>query len=257
LDDKKMFRRIIGLAILNILTVFITGLYSQYPYLINQKKIVDQQTAEIINFSEYAFGKDFRLVNGRIYSQPYLKAKGHPFFQDIHWTSGSVTVNGKTFSGLQLNYDIFKDQLIFMDETIEGYKRIILLNKNQVTSFTIEDHSFIKLEPSDSNNITESQYFEFLYDGEISLFKKWNKEFESHATQENPNGVFLDTKTTRYLMKNNDLYKVPDRIALLKVCEDRKEEMKKYIRKNRIDVRKAPDQKLIGLIKYYNSLIAE
>ncbi len=252
-----MFRRIIGLAILNMITVFITGLYSQYPYLVNQKKIVDQQTEGIINFTEYALGKDFRLVNGRIYSQPNMKAKGHPYFKDIHWMSGSVTVNGKTFSGLQLNYDIFMDQIIYLDEGLDDNKRMILLNKNQVSGFIIEGHPFIKLDPSDSNNISESQYFEFLYKGGISLFKKWSKEFESNATQEHPNGLFLDPKTIRYLMKNNNLYKVPDRNALLKVCENRKEELKKYMRKNRIYVRNAPDQKLIELIKYYNSLMSE
>lgn len=252
-----MSKRTICLVILNLLSAFLTELYSQYPYLVNQKNIADQQTQELINFNEYILGKDFRLVNGRIYSQPFMKAWGHPFFQNIHWISGSVTVNGKTFHGLQLNYDIFRDELIFLDESQDGSKRIIILNKNQVTKFTLEDHSFIKLEPSDDSNISENQFFEFLYGGETSLLKKWNKEFESNATQEYPNGKFLDSNTTRYVLKNNQLFKISSRNALLKVCEDKKEEMKKYCRNNSINVRTGPDQKLVGFIEHYNSLISE
>lgn len=252
-----MFKRTIWLVIFNILSAFLTGLYSQYPYLVNQKKIVDQQTEELIHFSEYALGKDLRLVNGRVYFQPFMKAYGHPFFKDIHWMSGSVTVNGKTFTGLQLNYDVFKDQLIFLDESPDGSKKIILLNKNQVTKFTIENHSFIKLESREIINISESHYYELLHEAEIRLLKKWNKEFESNATQDYPNGKFLDTKTTRYIMKNKQLFKITNRNALLKVCEGRKEEMKKYCRKNNVNVRKGPDQKLVGFIEYYNSLISK
>jgi len=252
-----MFRRIIWLAILNILSAFLTGLYSQNPSLDNQKKIIDKRTEELIYFSEYEFGKDLRLVNGRIYSQPNMRAKGHPFFQDLHWMSGSVTVNGKTFSGLQLNYDIYKDDLIYLDELPDGARRIILLNKNQVTKFTIPGHTFVKHESSSLNDVNESQYFEILYEGEISLFKKWTKEFESNPTQEYPNGKFLDTKTTRYFLKSNKLYKVTNKDSLLEVCEDKKEEMKEYLRKNRIHIRKVPDQKLVGFIEYYTSVISE
>lgn len=252
-----MFRQVFWLIILNILSAFLTGLYSQYPYLINQKKTIDQQAEKLINLSEFALGKDIRLVNGRMYAQPFMKAKGHPFFKDIHWITGSVNVNGKTFTGLQLNYDIYSDQLVYLDESYDGSRRIILLNKNQVGGFTLGDHLFIKLKPDDIINIQESQYFEFLYSGEVCLFKKWSKEYESNASQEFPNGKFLDTKTTWFILKNDKFYRVTNRFALLKVCKDRKEEMKKYFRKNRINVRKGTDQKLIGFIDYYNSLISE
>jgi hypothetical protein len=89
------------------------------------------------------------------------------------------------------------------------------------------------------------------------LFKKWTKEYESNVSQDYPNGKFLDTKTAFYILKNNKLYRIKNRMALLKVCKDEKEEMKKYFRKNRLNVRKGPDQKLIGFMEYYNQLISE
>jgi hypothetical protein len=252
-----MFRRTIWVLVLNILTAFLTELYPQYPSLVNQKKISDQKAEELIDFSENLLGKDFRLVNGRIYAQPFIKAYGQPFLKDIHWITGSVNVNGNTFTGLQLNYDIFNDQLIYLDESYDGSRRIILLNKNQVVAFSLGNQIFIKLEPRDISNISESQYFEFLFGGTVSLFKKWTKEYESNVSQDYPNGKFLDTKTALYILKNNKLYRIKNRMALLKVCEDEKEEMKKYFRKNRLNVRKGPDQKLIGFMEYYNQLISE
>jgi len=250
-----MLKRIIWLTNLVLISAALSSLYSQYSEQDNQRKILNQQVEELISLSNNIFGKDTRLVIGRIYSPPHIKAKGNPYIKGLDWLPGNVNINGNNFSGLKLNYDIFQDNLIYLDESPDGSMKVLLLNKNQVEKFEIEDHSFLTLRPSMVKNITESQYFEVLYQGEISLFNMWTKAFEAVTTQEFPSGRFMDLKVTRYLLKNNELHKVNNRYALLKLCEDRKEEIKKYLRKNRIIVRKGRDEQLAGLIEYYNSLI--
>jgi hypothetical protein len=257
LEEVKMLSRTFLLVNFILVSAALSGLYSQYPAQNNQSKILNQQAEELISFSDYVFGKDVRLVNGRIYSQPQTKAYGHPFIKGSEWMQGSVDINGKNFSSLKLNYDIYQDYLIYLDESPDGNKVVLLLDKNKVTNFTLEDHSFITLRPSGINNITESQYFEILYEGEVSLFNRWIKKFEVINTQEFPAGRFLETKITRYLMKDNELRKVSNRFVLLKLCEDRKGEIRKYLRRHRIYVRKAQDEQLAGLIEYYNSLITD
>jgi hypothetical protein len=252
-----MLSRTILLANLILGYAALSGLYCQYPGQDNQRKILNQQAEELISISDYIFGKDVRLVNGRIYLQPQIKAYGHPYMKGLNWMPGTVTINGKDFSGLNLNYDIYQDYLIYLDESPDGNKTVLLLNKNQVTKFTVENHSFTTLKLSEGNNISEIQYFEILYEGKVSLFNRWTKTFEAIATQEFPGGRFLDAKITRYLMTGNDLYKINNRFALIKLCEDKKGEIKKYLRKHRINVRKAQDEQLAGLIEYYNSLITD
>jgi hypothetical protein len=250
-----MFNRVFWSVYLILIFASLSGVYSQYPSLVNDRNILKHQAEELVSLSDYIFGKDVRLVNGRIYSQPYTKARGHPFMKSPEWMTGSVFVNGKNFSGVKLNYDIYQDCLVYLNESPEGNNMALLLNKNQVRRFTVEEHSFITLNPSWKNS--ENQYFEILFEGKVSLFNKWTKTFESINSQEFPAGKFSDAKITRYLMKQNEFYKLSNRFDLFKLCADRKSEIKKYLRKHRISIRKGKDRQLAGLIEYYNSMIIE
>jgi hypothetical protein len=252
-----MLHRIICLLNLSLIFTALSGIYSQYSSLDNQKKILNQEAEELKSFSEYIYGKDVRLVNGRIYSQPHPKANGHPYMRSSNWMPGSVKIYGKEFSGLKLNYDIWQDYLIYLDESPDGDKKMLLLNKDHVEGFNVENNSFVTLGPSNANNLDETRYFEVLYTGKVSLYNKWAKTFEAITTQEFPAGRFLDPKISRYLLKDKVLYKVSNRFVLLKLCNDRKPELKKYLRKHKIDVRKGKDEQLAGLIEYYNSLITD
>jgi uncharacterized lipoprotein YehR (DUF1307 family) len=256
-DISKMLHRLVCLVNLSLFYTALSGLYCQSTYTRNQDKILNQQAEDLRSFSEYIYGKDVRLVIGKIYSQPYPKANGHPFMKSTNWMTGSVTVNGKEFSGLKLNYDICQDYLIYLDESPDGDKKTILLNKYSVEGFTVEDNKFITLSPEDADNLDEYQYFEVLNSGKVSLYNKWNKKFEPVTSQEFPAGRFLDTKITRYLLKDKVLYKVSNRIVLLRICADRKSELRKYMRKHKIDFRKGMDKPLAGLIEYYNELIKD
>ncbi len=244
------------MSLILVFTV-LSSLYCQSPYTNNQDKILNQQAEDLKSFSEYIYGKDVRLVNGRIFSQPHPKAHGHPYMKSTNWISGSVTVYGKEFSGLKLNYDICQDNLIFLDESVNGDKKIILLNKYNIEGFTVEEDKFVTLSPEDAENLYEYQYFEVLCNGKVSLYNRWTKTFEAVTSQEFPAGRFLDTKITRYLLKDQVIYRIRNRFALLKICADRKSELRKYMRRHKIDFRKGSDEPLADLIEYYNGLIKD
>jgi len=230
-------------------------LYCQNLIQDTPKEIVDHQIQALSEQSDNIFGKDIRLVNGRIYFPPNPLADGHPYFKIADWTKGSVTLNGKTFTGIKLNYDIYNDHLLFLDESQGGLKIRILLNKNQVTTFKIEDHTFIRLDLSYVNHIPERQYFEVLYRGEVSLFKKWTKQFEAIARQDYPYGRYSNARVTNYILKDDELFKFNSKPSLIKILGDQRDRIKKYISENRIRIRKATDQEMVELFKYYNSLI--
>jgi hypothetical protein len=234
-----------------------SDVYSQHPYIGNQDKLLNQQAEDLKSFSEYIYGKDIRLVIGRIYSQPHPKANGNPFIKSTNWMAGSVTVNGKEFSGLKLNYDISQDYLIYLDESPNREKKIILLNKFNVEGFAVENNKFVALNPEDADNLDEDQYFEIICEGKVSLYNKWTKTFEAVTSQEFPAGRFLDAKIARYLLKDKVLYRVRNRAAFLKICADRKSDLRKYMRKHKIDFRKGSDEPLAELIEYYNGLIKD
>ena len=217
-------------------------------------EILNEQAEDISELCDSVYGKDIRLVNGRVYFPPYPHTDGHPFFKDPDGMMGSVTVRGATFTRIKLKYDIFQDHLVLIDGPAGGL--MILLNKNHTETFTLEEHKFILLDSSTGINIPEKQYFEVLYSGKVSLVQRHTKIIGPLVTQEYPFGRYSNPVITRYIMKDGLLYRFTNRFSLYIILADRKSEVKKYRKKNRItNVRKASDQKIAGLIEYYNSII--
>jgi len=232
------------------------GLYAQEMSHEQLIETLNEQIEEFLDLCDSAYGKDIRLVNGRVYFQPYILAEGDPFFKDPDWMTGSVTVRGTTFTGIKLNYDICQDHLVFLDESEDGLMVRLILSKNHTTSFTLEEHNFILLDPSTGFNIPEKQYFEVLFSGKTGLVQRCVKNFEPVATREYPYGRYTNAVITRHILKDNKLHRFTNRFSLYKILADRKSELKKYIRKNRIrNVRKAADKQIAGLIEHYNSII--
>ena len=73
------------------------------------------------------------LYNGRAWRNLYYKIKGDQFLFSPEFLPGSVTIEGKTFSNLQLKYDIYNDELIII--TDNGI--ILQLNKEMIDLFSM------------------------------------------------------------------------------------------------------------------------
>jgi hypothetical protein len=202
------------------------------------------------------YGKDIRLVKGSIYFPPNMRASGHPYFETTDWMNGSVTSDGVIFTGIKLNYDICQDYLVFLDESADGSMIRLLLGKDHTTAFTLEEHNFILMDPSTGINIPEKQYFEVLFSGKVGLVQRWVKQYQEMPTEDDPHGRFTDAVITRYILKDGKLHRFNNRFSLFRILADRKNEIRKYLKTNGIsNVRKAADQKMSGLIGYYNSII--
>jgi hypothetical protein len=217
-------------------------------------QVLGEQHAALLDLCDSLYGKDIRLVNGRLYLPPYILGDGHPFLRDPEGMYGSVTVYGATFSGVRLNYDVFRDHLLYIDESAGGL--MILLDKNNTGAFTLEGRRFVLLDPASGINIPGKQYFEVLYSGKVSLVQRHKRKINATISNEYPNGRYTEVIRTRYILKDGELHRFTNRYMLYKILADRKTEVKKYRRENRISsIRKAPDREIASLVEYYDSLI--
>lgn len=248
--------RIICIKTVIIFSFLPGALYAQEMNTEEQIETLSNQIDELTSLCDSAYGKDIRLVNGKVYFEPNILAESNPFFRDMESINGSVTIRGATFTGIKLIYDIFQDQLIYLDENGDRSAIRILLSKDYATAFTLEEHQFIILDPSTGINIPEKQYFEILFSGKVNLVQRFEKSFDVSLPREFPHGIYTKALITRYIQKGNKLHSFTNRFALYRILADRKNEVKKYRRINRIhNVKKASDKQITGLIEYYNSII--
>src|SRR4030043_535638 len=107
-----MYRFLLFLLFFSFTPVLIADLQSQKETL-DQLQFPENKTAgSLIIYTDSVYGRDIRLVNGRIYQPPHLRSAGHPYFINQEWIEGSVIANGQEFTGIHLQYDIYEDKLI-------------------------------------------------------------------------------------------------------------------------------------------------
>ncbi len=207
------------------------------------------------NFYNKAIGRQSRLYSGFAYQMVTINSPGNAYFKDsTHVANGNVTYDGILYRNVPLLYDIYKDLLV--SRTENGLFLYTLLNE-KVDKFDLLGHHFINLPTADTNNVISPGFYDELYaNNQIQLLVKRKKVFQEdfHGTSGDKMSFTVLINDKYYLKKDNLYYKVGSSGSFLNVLSDKKNELKKYLKDNNIKYKSDPEQAMILLAKYYNSL---
>lgn len=199
------------------------------------------------------YGTDDILVNGGLYFPTHPLAQGNPYLTKTDWTKGIIFSKGKSFKDVDLQYDLTMDKIVLQKTLNNGKLVKIVLNNELVDSFAFDQKKFVNARWILLDNSVKG-FVELIYDKEIRFFVKYHKEYISQFTDSNPYGKYSKVKSARYIYNNNILTKVSNKKSLLKYFELYKKEIKKYLRKNHINYKKANSRQLFDLIDHCNEL---
>lgn len=191
--------------------------------------------------------ENLRLYNGTEFTAAYRSSLGHPFFEYPDPQNGTIFYDGISYPRVKLLYDIIRDEVIFLNE----FKNLNLkLIPKKIDWFTLQDHLFVQLvEDSNSIRFPGNGFYEHLYDGGISVFKKSKKQlYEPTRQDESAKFVQYDLY---YVRKNNTYYQIDNKRSLLAVCSDRKSDVSKFIQRENLNFKKDPTAMLTRVIDYY------
>jgi hypothetical protein len=193
---------------------------------------------------------DKDLYNGRIWRDLYVSIKEDQFLFSNEFLPGQITMNGKTFNTTKLRYDILNDELM----TVTDKGHILQLNKEMVENFTLtyrlRIYYFTKSEPDTLNK--ESGYFNVLYKGRSSLYIRYFKEISKRGPGKNYEDFVQAEKV--YIIKDGIFHQVRNNRDFKKILSDKKNEIKAYLKENRILISgKSPDT-YVPVLEYYDTL---
>ncbi len=192
------------------------------------------------------------LYNGRVWRNLYPQIEGNQFLFSREFLPGSVTMNGRTFdsSNLKFKLDIVNDELLILTDR----NAILQLNKEMVDLFILlyenELYRFKRMGP-DSLNIL-SGYFNVIYDGETSLYVKYKKEIRLRNSA-GEKDTFIQSHRV-YVMKGGILHTVNSKSSLIKLLSDHKEQLKDFIRSNKIRVSGKNPESIAPVLAFYDNL---
>ncbi len=210
------------------------------------------QIAVLYNLAESRYPINDEYINGFIYPVPKIRILGDPYYNSQDWREGTLFINGKTYSGIFMKYDIIIDELIIKVKTELNIERLLAINKSQVDSFKIGFSLFVNsrnLFPNENKNT----YYEKIYQGRLSLYRQFQKTFIEMYNSSSPEGKFSTQKSNTYIFDNQKLTSVNNEKSFLSCFEKNEQDrIKKYLKSNSISYKKMSVPQMIDLMDFCN-----
>ena len=180
-------------------------------------------------------------------------AEGHPYFETVDWIIGHVFVRGNKFEGVKLKFDIELDEFILYIEDKYQRKNYLVLNHHYVDSVAMGKYLFVNtgILPEIGRDIG---YAERVYNSDLIFLVKYTKDFKKQYSESKPYGEYSKQNSDRYIAERGQLTKVTTRSSFLKYFEAYKKELKRYMKKQKINYKKANSGELYNLLNHCHAL---
>lgn len=200
-----------------------------------------------------ALGYESRLYNGPEYVN-YVRnyINGHQFFETATEQEATVVYGGATYVGVPLRYDLIRDELVLKAPL--GALSMQLVNE-QVSRFTLDEHTFIRLvADSSSNSPVSTGYYDLLVDGPVRVLVSRRKGIQERSTSDGMTGE-VTQKNELFISKDNHYYRVSKAKSVLALFPEHKGELRKFIRTKKLKFSAARRENAIAdLVRYAATL---
>ncbi len=210
-----------------------------------------QSVDNTINFYISSLGESTHLYNGAEYSYSYHGVTGHPFFETDQRVKGNVFYDGTLYTDIPISYDLTRDEVL-MDNKAQGFDLRLVTDK--IKSFTILNHVFVRLvrDTINKGGIEATGFYDLLFNGRIKVLAKRRKKIEqAFKAEEAPRFIQYNEY---FVLKNDEYHKVDSKRSLLDVFGDQKDKLKKYLKKNKLNYKKNPENTIVKAADYYGQL---
>lgn len=219
--------------------------------IVNCEKGYSQNCLDKINQNILYSGSN-DIINGIkwTYEKKYL---GSPLLMENYWPKADISYNGFLYTGIVLNYDVLKNELIVFHSGHDKDKYIILGIDN-LLGFSFTDtvwnrrHIYEYIELAGTNG---KALYENALTGKVPFYIKPVKTVEvksadGQGTYSDSYEYFIDT--------GNGFSSFRSKKQFIKLLANHSPEVSKYIRKNKIKINNQQPDNIIAVLTYYSGL---
>jgi hypothetical protein len=194
------------------------------------------------------------LYNGGEYIDYTTTLKtGYPYFGPDTVQEGWVVYDGTRYDHLLMWFDLVSQSLVL--ENPEHIYKMELL-KTRLQSFSISGHYFVQLK-GDSINGIRSGFYERMYQGRVSLYKRSRKNIqETTGNRVVERIVYADS--AYYLERNGHFLPFGRKSQVNSVLGEKRKQVAAYMRKNQMSLgralRRDKEGTLLKIVTYYDGL---
>lgn len=193
--------------------------------------------------------EDSFLDEGREYVGINRRIEGHAFFETNYWHNGIIHYKGILYRNVPLMYDIALEEVVARH--YRGFFKVKLFNK-EIDHFTISGHQFVRAEGNDSKGSPMGGgFYDLLYDGNTQVLVKRTKLVKDIIEQAERK-IFYDQENEFYIKKDGKYFPVKRKRSVLRVLKDRKKEVRRFLKANKIEFWKNPESAIVKMTEFYD-----
>jgi len=211
-----------------------------------------ESRVDILDLANSIYRADDRLVNGKYYKPRHFFAEGHPYFNKNEWVDGTLFIKGIQYNKIPIKYNIEDDKIIIKSILEDRISKNIVLHNSFVDSLIIGSHIF-----HNTNNFSLDEpigIVEHIYSGEIKAYFKHRCEFKDELSERQQHGKYLKARKKLFLYDGDSFISIQTKKDFLMYFEEHKKEVKQFLRKNRISIKKATAYQIVKLIQFCEHL---
>jgi hypothetical protein len=203
----------------------------------------------IENYFNDVMGQKTVLFNGKQYEFDSSIISGNAFFMDARqFVMGTVTYRGFRFENVPVIYDVFRDEII--TKVDDDFTAFALINE-WVLNFSLHNHNFIRIVVNFDSEI-KTGFYDVIWDGKIKVLVKRTKSIQEKL--DNTVQKYFLPSTSYFIEKDGKYYKINSESAFMSLFKSEKQLFRKKIKENKLNFRKNPEEVLVTLASYYNTL---
>jgi len=217
-----------------------------------QDSITSAQTKDsiIALFSNTVKG-NVGLYNGSEYLYRGHNAKGFAYFKSADILKGSILYDGNLYNDVPMRFDLTTNDVVILDYTNNFPIQLVA---SKIDYFIIDSSRFINAANTYKFTLpVTTGFYEVLYNNKSTVLARKEKQLILSSKLDENDSHYIEFDRY-YIYTGNKLYKVDNEKSVLNVFNERKTELKKFIKTNRISFRKNFEKAVTSTAAYYDQL---
>lgn len=203
-------------------------------------------------FDSQVSPQNSHLFNGRLYINSYLvlNSKNQFLKANKNYTIGNITIENITFNQIELQYDLFSQELIVKPDPKTSLYGVIV-DSTKLTHFTMYGLHFVNLKSTENSSL--QGIYELSIDKPIALLIK-HKARRFKKLDKNSIHYEFEPKYDYYIAYNNNYITVHSKKDCIKLFPEFKKEIKNFSSENAYIEKNDPKEFMKKLVLYINTL---
>jgi hypothetical protein len=225
---------------------------------LSDEDISARQKEDLIKMYYKTFASSNDFIDGREYfNYAYRSKKTTPLLSEAKNFDAILFMDGRRYGNIRLEYDTYLDEIIYIDTSrVINYQfPKVVLRKEAVDGFTLINGSdsmkFRHLRYlNDKAKNSDGGYFEVVYDGITKyIIRHRSKLFYSDARDE------YKYAPEKLVYAGGQYHVIKNNKELSSLFSSRSKEVSSFLRKSRVNVRRAGKYEMALILKYCDSLL--